>query len=172
MNALFLERFQIVEASPAALLDAAATTGDFVSLKHAVRAVVVFVSGVGTAGDDPVLSLFQAQDVSGTGVQDLNPPSNSTFQKQAATDLSAVAAWTDASGDISANDVTNATAAEQSLIWVVEIRPDELDVDDGYDCIRADVNDVGTNAQPGYLFYIIELKEQRAPANAVSVIAD
>ena len=83
-----------------------------------------------------------------------------------------MAAWTDASGDISANDVTNATAAEQSLIWVVEIRPDELDVDDGYDCIRADVNDVGTNAQPGYLFYILELKEQRAPANAVSVIAD
>jgi len=168
---LFLERFQIVEASVPASLDAGATTGDYVSLKHASRCVIVLGSGVGTAGDDPILSLFQAQDVAGTGAKDLLPPSGMTFKKQAATNLAAVAAWTSGSADITSNDVTNATAAEQALIWVVEIEPDLLDVDNGFDCLRADVNDVGTNAQAGYLIYILELKEQRAPTSAVSVIA-
>lgn len=169
---LFLEKYQIVEATPPVLLDAAAVTGDYVSLKNAHSVVVLFRSGVGTAGDDPVLSLFQATAVAGTGAKDLIPPSNSTFKKQAATSLAAVAAWSDASGDISSNDLTNATAAEEVCMWAIEIDSDELDVDNGFDCIRADVADVGTNAQPGDLLYILELKEHRAPANAVSVIAD
>lgn len=172
MSSLILERFQIVEGFPAVNLATAANNGDYISLKHALRVAIVFTSGVGTAGEDPTLTLQQATDVSGTGAKALNIPSASAFKKQAATSLAAVAAWTAAGSNVSTNTFTNDTSAEESALWVVELRPDELDIDNGFDCIRATVADVGASNQPGYLFYLVELKEQRAPANAVSVIAD
>lgn len=172
MSSLILERFQIVEGFPAVNLATAANNGDYISLKHAKRVAVVFTSGVGTAGEDPTLTIQQATDVSGTSAKALNIPTASAFKKQAATSLAAVAAWSSASGDVSTNTLTNATSAEESALWVVEFTPDELDADGGFDCIRATVADVGASAQTGYLFYLVELKEQRAPANAVSVIAD
>jgi hypothetical protein len=171
MNSLILERFQIVEGFPAVNLATAANNGDYVSLKHAARVAVVFTSGIGTAGEDPVLTIQQASDVSGTGAKALNIPTASAFKKQAATSLAAVAAWSSASGDVSTNTLTNATSAEESALWVVEFTADELDVDNGFDCIRATVADVGTGAQTGYLFYLLELKEQAAPTLAVNCIA-
>lgn len=171
---LILERFQIVEGFPAVDLQTGANNGDYISLKHAKSVAIVFTSGVGTAGDDPTLTIQQASDVAGTGAKALNVVTTpvQVWKKQAATSLAAVAAWTDASGDASTNTVTNATSAEQSALWVVEFTPDQLDVDNAFDCIRATVADVGGNAQPGYLFYLVELKEQRYPSNAVSLIAD
>lgn len=171
MNSLILERFQLVEGFPAVDMSAGANNGDWISLKHAKRVAVVFTSGVGTSGDNPTLTIVQATDVSGTSSKALNIPTASAFSKQAATNLAAVAAWSTAA-TISTNTLTNSTAGLQSALWVVEFTPDELDIDNGFDCIRATVADIGTNAQPGYLFYLVELKEQRAPANAVSVIAD
>lgn len=170
-DGLILERFQIVEGFPAVDLSTAANNGDWVSVKNAKRIAVVFTSGVGTAGDDPTLTIKQASDASGTGAKALNIPTASVFEKQAASSLAAVAAWSDGSGDASTNTLTNATSAEQSALWVVEFTPDELDVDNGFCFIQGSVADVGTNAQPGYLFYLVELKELRAPANAVSCIA-
>lgn len=167
---LFLEGHQIVMAGN--VNDSTAITGDYVSLKHAKSCAVVYMSGVGTAGQDPTVSLFQATAVAGTGAKDLNPSSVKTFKKQAATDLTSTAAWSDASGDITANDITNATLAEQVAIIVTEVDADDLDVDGGFDCIRADVSDPGAAAQPHALFYILTMEEQRAPASAVSVIAD
>ena len=153
MNSLILERFQIVEGFPAVNLATAANNGDYISLKNAKRVAIVFTSGVGTAGEDPTLTA-------------------SAFKKQAATSLASTAAWSSASADVSTNTLTNATSAEESALWVVEFTPDELDADGGFDCIRATVADIGASAQTGYLFYLVELKDQRAPANAVSVIAD
>lgn len=171
MSSLILERFQIVEGFPAVDLSSGANNGDWVNLKHAIRVAVVFTSGVGTSGDNPTLTIKQASDATGTGAKALNVPTASCFKKQAATNLAAVAAWTSASGDASTNTLTNSTAGLQSALWVVEFKPDELDVDNGFYFIQGSVADVGTNAQPGYLFYLLELKEERTPTSAVSVIA-
>jgi len=170
-NGLILERFQIVEGFPAVDLQTGANNGDYISLKNAKRVAIVFTSGVGTAGDDPTLTLQQATSVAGGSVKALNIPTGSAFMKQAATNLAAVSAWSTAA-TIATNTLTNDTSAEQSALWVVELTPDELDVDNGFDCIRATVADIGSNAQPGYLFYLIELKEARSPLNAVSCITD
>lgn len=166
---LFLEKHQIVEGFPAVDLQTGANNGDYVSLENYKHVAIVFASGVGTAGDDPTLVIQQATDVSGTSVKDLNINTSKVFRKQAATSLASTGQWSDASGDASGNDLTNATSAEQSLIWVVEFDADELDVDNGFDCIRATVADVGTNAQPGYLFYI--LSEPRYPAQPTSMLS-
>lgn len=163
----------IVEGFPTVDLQTGANTGDYVSLKNAQGVLVLFRSGVGTAGDDPTVVFQQAQDVSGTSVKDFNPTGAKAWKKQAATSLASTGTWSSASGDLSGNDLTNATAAEQSVMWAVEIDADELDVDNGFDCIRATVADVGGNAQPGDLLYILYgLRYQSAPSSVVSAIAD
>jgi hypothetical protein len=167
--ALILEQMQIVEGFPAVDLQTGANTGDWVSLANYKHAAVVFVSGVGTAGDDPTLVLQQATDNAAGGAKDFNPSPSKCFKKQAATSLASTGQWSAIGADLSGNDITNATAAEQSLIWVVELDADELDADGGFDHIRATVADVGGNAQPGYLFYL--LSEPRYPAAATNMLS-
>ncbi|MGE0229986.1 MAG: hypothetical protein AB7I38_17075 [Dehalococcoidia bacterium] len=164
-----LERMDIVEGFPAVDLQGGANSGDYISLKNARRVAVVFLSGLGTAGDDPTLTLQQAQDVAGTGVKALN--FTEILRKQAATSLAAVAQWTRTT-QAAANTYTNGTSAEEDLVWVVEIDPTQLDVENGFDCIRATVADVGGNAQPGALFYLVEKQVEGDPTTALSLIAD
>lgn len=171
-----LEQINIVEGFKPVDLQDGANTGDWVSLKKYGRIAIVFMSAVGTDGDDPTLTLQQAQDVSGTGAKALNPSSSSpanVFKKQAATDLSSTGAWTDAVADVSTNTVTNTDAAEQDLIWVVEFSIAELDVTNGFDCVRATVADVGGNAQLGCLFYLLgEPRSPEKPEDMASAIVD
>jgi hypothetical protein len=147
-----LDYLDMVEGFPAVDLSAGANTGDWVSVRDYDRVAVVFISGVGTAGDDPTLTIQQAKDNAGTGAKALN--FTTIYRKQAATNLAAVTKWTKTTQS-AANTYTNGTAAEESLIWWVEFRGSDLDVANGFDYVRATVADVGTNAQPGYLFYLL-----------------
>lgn len=155
MNGLLIENLNIHTAGPASDLQTA-VTGDYVSLENYDRVLVLCLSGLGTAGDDPTFSFFQAQDVAGTGAKDLNPVSGQTFKKQAATSLASTAQWTDAAAEISANDVAgDGTSAEEELIYAVEFKASDLDSENGFNCLRVDSADVGTNAQCGALIYIL-----------------
>lgn len=159
----------IIEGFPPVDLQDGNNTGDYISLKNAARVAVVFVSGIGTNGQDPTLTIQQATDVSGTDVKALN--FTVIHRKQAATSLAAVSAWTRTTQS-AGNTYTNTDAAEQDLIWVVEFAPGELDVANDFTCIRATVADVGGAAQPGYLCYLVAPLSKGAPANAPSYIAD
>ncbi len=143
---------QFIEGFPTVDLSSGANDGDWVSLKNWGHIAVVFRSGVGTAGQDPTLTIEQAQDVAGTGAKPLN--FTTIHRKQAATDLSAVGAFTKTE-QTAANTYTNLTAAEESLIWIVEFDTAELDINNGFDVIRATIADVGAAAQPGDLLYIL-----------------
>lgn len=167
MSASLLERLQIVGAIRPVDLSSAANTGDWVSLKHYKRCLILFHSAIGTAGDDPTVTLLQAQDVSGTGSKALNI--SRVFKKQAATNLLSTGAWTNASAGVTANAWTDATSAEQELLLAIEVDADELDVDNGFDCVSITVADVGTNAQLGAAYYI--LGDPRFPAQPTSMLS-
>lgn len=165
-GALFLERFDIVEGFPAVDLSTGANTGDWVAAKNAKRIVIAFISGVGTAGDDPTLTVQQAVNNAGGSVKALN--FTVIYRKQAATSLASTTQWTKTT-QTAANTYTEATAAEQALIWVVEIDPVvDLDVANSFDYLRATVADVGANAQPGYLLYVVEKVHLTTPASQPS----
>lgn len=167
---LVLEQLNIVEGFPPVDLQTGANNGDYVSLENYKHVAVVFVSGIGTPGDDPTLTIQQASDVAGTGAKALN--FTEIFRKQAATSLASTGVWTRTT-QTAANTYTNATSAEEALIWVVEFDADMLDVDNGFDCIRGTVADVGANAQPGYLLYLLsEPRYPAKPANMLSPIVD
>ena len=157
----------MVEGFPAVDLQTGANNGDYVSLKNADRAAVVFISGLGTAGQDPTLTIEQATSNAGGGVKALN--FTVIYRKQAATDLTGTAVWTRTT-QTAANTYTNATSAEESLIWWVEFDASELDVDNAFDHIRGTVADIGGAAQPGYLFYLLKPKYPNLPANVMSAL--
>lgn len=172
MGKLFLESAQIVGAIRPVDLSAAANNGDWVSLANYKHAVVLFHSAIGTAGDDPTLTIKQAVDASGTSSKALNINSAKAFKKQAATNLLAVGQWSSASADVTANAMTNDTSAEQEAMWVVEFDSDELDTDNGFFFIQASVADVGANAQLGACYYILtEPRYQAGPTGMPSAIA-
>jgi hypothetical protein len=166
----FLQNNDIVEGWPIVDLQTAANTGDYVSLKNWDGVCVVFCSSVGTAADDPTLTIVQATDVANSASDAKAVNFTVIMRKQAATSLASTGTWTRTT-QTAANTYTNATSAEQDLIWVVDIAADELDADGGFDCIMASVADVGGNAQLGYLFYIL-YGPRDAKATLVSSIVD
>lgn len=170
---LFIEQCQIVPAFGPVNMATAANNGDYVSLKNYKHVVVMFHGMVGTAGEDPVLTFQQAQDVSGTGVKSLNVNAAKVYKKQAATNLLSTGTWSSASADVSTNQWTNTDAAEQEEIVVAEFDADELDTDNGFDCFRANVGDVGASSQLGACYYILtEPRYQAQPTSMPSAIAD
>lgn len=166
MNQHFLEKNQVVAGFvPLALTTA--RSGDYVSMKGYGRLAILFFKAAGTAGDDPTITLQQAQDVSGTGVKALNFTRIDTKQ---GADLAAVGQFTTVTQS-AANTYTDATSAEVQALWVLDVKAEDLDVDGGFDCVRATISDVGTNAQLGCMLY--SLHEPRyATAALASALAD
>ena len=149
-----------------------ARVGDYVCLKYWDRCTVVLCKGAGTAGDDPVLTFQQAQDVAGTAVKSLAVVTY-RYQKQHATDLTAEGAWTKVTQIASETVTLNATSAEEVGMYLFEIGTHELDLANGFDCLRVAVASVGSNAQLGCLEYILSgPRFPAAPANLLSSIVD
>jgi len=147
-----------------------ARTGDWVSLKNAQGVCIVFFKGAGTAGDDPTLTFQQATDVAGTSAKNLTVVTD--IHKKQGT-LTAVGTWTTTTQAAAATYAGDGTSAEEQAVYVVEIEADQLDVDNGFDCINVACSDVGTNAQLGCALYILYgLRYGGAPATLPNAIAD
>lgn len=149
MNKHFLEKMQVAAGFVPGDLQSA-KTGDYVSLKLYRRCAVVFIAAAGTAGDDPVISLRQAQDVSDTGGKALN---FTRIDVKAGADLYAIGTFTQIAN--SDSDYTDATHAEVQKIYVIDIEDTDLDIDNGFDCFRAAIADTGSNAQLGTILYFL-----------------
>ena len=168
---LALETMMIVPAIRPVDLQGGANNGDFVSLKNYAHCAVVFHSAVGTGGDDPTINLNQATDVSGTSSKSLSVI-DTIYVKQAATSLASTGQWSKVTQSAAAT-YTEATSAEQEALWVVEFDADELDVDNGFDCVQLTVADIGSNAQLGAAYYILtQPRFPAAPENMLSAIGD
>lgn len=150
LNSLLAETAQIVPAIIPVDLSTAANNGDWVSLKNFDRCTIVVFKAAGTAGDDPVITLRQAQDVSGTGAKALN----FTRVDYKTGTLTAVGAYTTAT-QAAANTYTDAASAEVQGLFLVEVQSENLDTNNGFDCLQVQIPDVGANAQLGCALYIL-----------------
>lgn len=149
----FLERFDIVSAVVPVNLGAANNTGDYISLKNAARVTCVAFKGVGTAAQDPTIAVQQATTVAGGSVKNLLTAR--IWEKQA-TLLTSVGTWT-LTEQTAANTFTgDGDSAEEQAIYAITVDADQLDVDNGFDCIRFNIHDVGGAEQLGCALYIIE----------------
>jgi len=149
-NALFAEQANIITGVPLDMAGAPGLTTGWMSLKHYSRATIALLKAAGSGSEDPVITLEQATAVAGTGAKAL------TFtrldRKNHATALSGIGTYTAVTQ--AAAGTATVEGSDQSL-HLIDVRGDDLDVDNGFDCIRATVADVGTTAVYGVLFTIL-----------------
>lgn len=164
-NAAFAEQVQVCAGFGPVDMSAAANTGDWVSLKGYERVTILFFKAAGTAGDDPEITLEEATSVAGGSAQNL-AAIDAVWKKQGT--LTAVGTYTKVTQTAAAT-YTDATSAEAAAIWLIDVKAEDLS--DGFDCIRASVADVGTNAQLGSMLYLL-WPARYGGEGMVSAIAD
>lgn len=152
LNLEFLEDHNIIAGLIPVNLATGANTGDRVSMENYGRCVFVFIGGIGTAGEDPVISA--QQHVAATG----GTPADLLFtrirHKVGATALSAVEDFTLVTQTAAASyDSDPIAGAENEALICIEIRAEDLT--DGYKFISFNIADVGADAQLGAALYIM-----------------
>lgn len=155
INADLPEVMNIVSGVTAVVKDlaASATAGAWVSLKNYERCTVLIAKAAGVAGDDPTITLLQASAVAGTGSKAL-AISNGVYTKRHASALPAT--WTLEAASTS-NTFTSTTLAEELALIAIPIRTEDLDVDNGFDCISVSIADVGSGgAQTAVILYLLD----------------
>lgn len=135
---------------------ASATTDPYVSLKN-YNAITFYIQLGAWAGGTGAVTLLQATDVSGTGAKAL------AFTKVWTKTL---LADTPVQVTVSANTFNLATAL---TLYQIEIKADDLDTQNGFDCITCHVATPGSNAD---LYNILALLtqpryHQAAPPSAI-----
>ena len=130
---------------------AAGLVTPWLSLKNYHRATVLLIKGAGSAAEDPVLTFLQAQDVTGTGSKILSAVAR-VDKKQHATQLETQGVWTSVA-QAALNTFTG--DGELQAIYAIDVRSEDLDADNGFDCFRMTIADVGTVAQLACLCVVL-----------------
>ncbi len=167
LNNLLVEATQIVMAIVPVDSQSGANNGDWVSMKNYDRLTVLVIKAAGVAGDDPVITMKQATDVSGTGAKALNfTRVDSKVGVQ--TGIGAFTTNTQAAG----NTYTDLVSAESQGIFAIEFKSEDLDVNNNFDCVQLSIPDTGSaGAQLLTAIYILR-GARYAGAGLQSAIVD
>jgi hypothetical protein len=154
-------------------MQTAANTGKRCSLKHAAGVAIVLFKAVGTAGDDPVLTLKQHTASSGGTTANLAVIDKYWYKSAVSAAMANTEAWIEVS-QAAAATISDpgglGFSAESSMIVVVEVLAEQLS--DGYAYVSLVVADTGGNAQLGGVLYLLHgLKYPAAPANLPRALA-
>lgn len=160
-NHEFLEIADIVPAFVPVDMQTGVNGSNWVNLALAERVVCVLFKAAGTAGDDPVFTVNQAKDNSGTGSKAL------TFTKMRSK-IGAIATaanqiWTITTQ--AAAGTWTPTSAASVAVLAVEIRAMDLDINNGFNHVQLTIPDTGSNAQLGCGFYIVYALKQPTQIN-------
>lgn len=146
----FLQDINIEAAFVPVDMSGAANDGDWINLALYSSVICVLLKAAGTAGQDPVFTLNQAQAADGTGSKALN---FTTIYSKVGT-LATTAAFTRVA-QAAANTYTDAVSAEAQAIIAVEVSAEDLDINNGFTFVQMAIPDVGAAAQLGCGFYIL-----------------
>lgn len=148
-NSLLLEQLQIAWGfGPIGI--GSSRTGDVVSFKNYRRIGVLLIKSAGPDGDDPTLTILQGTDVAFATNKALT--FTTIYKKEDLTQLSDVGQWTKVT-QAAANTYTHTDAGQSVAMWWVEFKAEDLDTNNGYDCLQASVADAGTATQLATLLY-------------------
>ena len=131
-NLSILEQAKVVVGLPPRT--PSTSTPDYVSMKGYSRCAVLIVVDNATTVTGSAITLKQAQAVAGTGEKALALP---TAHRNIDTDAADALAAFDVTSDTFTTDATNA----KNLLYVADVKAEDLDVDNGFDCIRAGAGD-------------------------------
>ena len=154
---------KIVYGSP--IIGALATTNgdcDYVSLKNYDRCTIVIAVDNATTVTGGAITLKQATAVAGTDEKALS------FSKMYAN-LDVAASDTLVETAVTSDTFTTLTTNDKNALYVIEVKASDLDVANGFDCIRVD-SLLMANAV-GYVQYILHDARYASPL-AISAITD
>jgi hypothetical protein len=166
MNGNLLDKVDIVSAIIPINIGTA-RAGDVVSMKNWGRCAIVLFKDIGVNGEDVTVTLEQCSSVAVSNAKALTFTRIDTKQGAA---LTSVGVWT-AVTQAAANTYTNTDAGGQQAIWVIDVKAEDLDVDNGFDCIRVSTSDAGTATSLGGALYILH-EPRYAKSGGVSAIVD
>lgn len=146
------EEAQIAAALLPVNLATAANDGDWVSLKNYDHLAIVIIKDGGTAAEDPDFTVQQATSVAGAGAKALN---FTRVDKKQAADVLTVGEFTKVTQAASNTYDADGTSAEDEMIVVIEFDAQDLDIANGFDCVRLQIPDVGAAAQLAAAIYIL-----------------
>ncbi|MBI3821908.1 MAG: hypothetical protein HY289_04415 [Planctomycetes bacterium] len=163
-----LDQMQIAAGFVPVNMATADNNSDWVNLKNYARLLIVFFKAAAASGtEDPTVTVVQATDVSGTGSKALTIARAWT---KTDADLTTIGKFT--AGSPSTNTLTVASSAQKAAIWVIEVLASDLDKTSGFNCVQANVADVGATAQLGCLLYILgEPRQADTPVLNPSALA-
>lgn len=157
------DKAKLVFGSP--IIGALATTNgdcDYVSLKGYDRLTIVIAQDNATTVTGAAITLKQATAVAGTNEKAL------AFSKMLAnTDTGAADTLVETA--VTSNTFTTDTTDNKNLLYVIEVKAEDLDVANGFDCVRVD-SLLMANAV-GYVQYILHGARNASPI-AISAITD
>jgi hypothetical protein len=128
LNALLSEQVKVVEGLLSTV--PSTSTPDYVSLKNYERCMVLIQVKNATTVTGSAITLKQASAVAGTGEKAL---SFSKAYRNIDTGAADVLAEFAVTSDTFTTDATNS----KNLMYVIEVKAEDLDVNNGFDCIRA-----------------------------------
>lgn len=166
MNQHILDKVDIVSAIIPLNLGTA-RAGDVVSMKNWGRCAIVFFKDAGVNGEDVTLTVEQCSSVAVSNAKALTFTRIDTKQGAA---LTSVGTWTQVA-QAAANTYTNTDLGGQQALLVIDIKAEDLDVDNGFDCIRVSTSDAGTAVHLGAGLYILH-EPRYAKSGGISAIAD
>ena len=144
-----------------------ARTGKRVTLKRSQSVMVVCHKGIGTAADDPTLTLKEHSAYTSGTSQNLATITQYYVKTATTPGLVGTETWskvTQAAAATIADPGGAGTSAESEQIVVFHV--DGTELSDGFTHISVDIGDVGTNAQlGGVLYFLTDLYAARKPAN-------
>lgn len=151
---------KIVQGSP--IIGALATTNgdcDYVSMKNFDRCTIVISVDNATTVTGGAITLKQATAVAGTSEQTL---AFSTMW--ANTDCAAGDTLTETA--VTSNTFTTATTDNKNLMYVIEVKAGDLDVANGFDCLRVDSLSMANAV--GNVLYIMHGARNCPPGSAIT----
>jgi len=157
-----LDSDKVVMGCPPAALATTAGDGDYVSLKNFDRMAIIIAVDNATTVTGGAVTLKQATLVDGTGEKAL------AFTKMwANTDTGASDTLVETA--VTSNTFTTDTTDAKNLLYVIELNASDLDVTNGFDCVRIDVASMANAV--GSVVYVLR-SSRYAPPLAVAAITD
>jgi hypothetical protein len=157
------DEMQLVSAIIPVDLATGANAGDWVSMKNYNHCSIIVFAGAGTAGQDIVLAPLQATAVAGTSSKALQI---SRISSKVGT-LTSVGTFTEVT-QAAADTYTDAVSGEAQNLWVIDINAEDLDVENGFDCVSISIADTGATAgKIGAALYLLSGPRHTPPPSAI-----
>ena len=153
---------KVVQACPPAALTSTAGDGDYVSLKNYSRCTIIISVDNGNTVTGGAVTLLQATTVAGGSEKAL------AFSKMYA-DINTAVGDTLVETAVVSNTFTTDTTNASNLLYVIEVQASDLDIDNGFDCLRIDVASMANAV--GAVIYVLHGTRYSSPI-AISAITD